>query len=69
MFFVFNLSCKKYGFSYSLNAVNDLTLALHPSCALGYIEIKQKYYERNYFKLFLSAISRMRAYSKGREHL
>lgn len=62
MFFIFNLACKRYKFTYSLNAINGLSLALHPSYALGFIEIKQEYYERNYFKLFLSAIKKMRKY-------
>lgn len=68
MFFIFNLACKKYKFTYSLNAVNGLVLTLHPNYALGFIEVKQEYYERNYFKLFLSAIKKMRAHRKERKY-
>lgn len=69
MFYVFLRACKKYGFTYALNAVNGLSIALHPNDALGFIEVKQEYYEHNYFKLFLNAIKKMKAYRKGSEHL
>jgi hypothetical protein len=64
MFYIFLRACKKYRFTYALNAVSGLTLILHPNNTFGFIEIKQEYYERNYFKLFIKAIKKMREYRK-----
>lgn len=69
MFYIFLRACKKYRFSYALHAVNEFIITLHPNDALGFIEVKQEYYNRSYFKLFLKAIKKMRAYRKGSEHL
>lgn len=68
MFYIFILACKRYKFSYTLNTVNGLTLKLHPNDTFGFIEIKKEYYERNYFKLFLQAIKKMKSYKKGSEY-
>lgn len=64
MFYIFLRACKKYKFSYALHAVNELSITLYPKDILGFIEVKQKYYERNYFKLFLRAIKKMKEYRK-----
>lgn len=65
MFFVFIRACKKYGFTYSLNTNSGFMLILHPIDNTRFIKIEQGYYEKNYFKLFSSAIKKMRAYRKG----
>lgn len=64
MFYIFLRACKKYRFSYSLSAVSELTIALHPNDALGFVEVKQEYYDSSYFKLFLKAIKKMKEYRK-----
>ena len=64
MFFIFIKACKKYGFTYAINANNGLILALYPNDAFGFIEVKQEYYEQNYLKLFFKAIKKMRTYRK-----
>lgn len=69
MFYIFLKACKKYRFAYSLSAITGLTLTLYPDNAFGFIEVRQEHYERNYFKLFLAAIKKMRAYRKGSECL
>lgn len=66
MFLIFIKVCNKYKFSYAINAINGLILTLHPNDSLGFLEIKQEYYEKNYFKLFLRAIKRMKEYRKGK---
>lgn len=65
MFFIFVKACEKYGFTYTLNANHGLSLALHPNNGFGFIEVKQEYYNNNYFILFLKAIKRMKKYKKG----
>ena len=65
MFFIFTMACKKYKFSYTLSTNNGLTLRLHPNNFFGFIEIKQEYYDMNYFKLFFTAIKKMRRHRKG----
>ena len=64
MFYIFLRACKKYRFAYSLHAVNDFIITLHPKDALGFVEVKQEYYDRSYFKLFLKAIKKMKTYRK-----
>lgn len=64
MFYIFLGACKKYRFDYSLHAVNDFIITLHPKDALGFVEVKQEYYDRSYFKLFLKAIKKMKEYRK-----
>ena len=64
MFYIFLKARKKYRFSYALHAVNEFIITLHPKDALGFVEAKQEYYDRSYFKLFLRAIKKMRAYRK-----
>lgn len=65
MFFIFIRACKKYGFTYLLNTNSSFMLILHPIDNAKFIEIEQNYYEKSYFKLFLSAIKKMKAYRKG----
>lgn len=67
MFYIFLRACKKYRFAYSLHAVNEFIITLHPKDALGFIEVRQEYYERNYFKLFVRAIKKMKTYRKENE--
>lgn len=68
MFFIFNRACKKYKFTYMLNTNNGFSLILRPSNSFNEaIEVKQEYYECNYFKLFLKAIKAMKTYKKGSE--
>ena len=69
MFFIFTKACKKYKFNFVLNAINGLSLSLHPHDSLGFIEVKQEYYEKNYFRLFLIGIKRMRIYRNGGVYL
>lgn len=64
MFYIFLRACKKHKFDYTLHALNDFIVSLHPKDNLGFIEVKQEYYERNYFKLFVRAIKKMRIYRK-----
>lgn len=64
MLFIFLKACKKYSFAYSISSVNGLVLTLYPNDSIGFIEVKQAYYERNYFKLFLNGIKKMKAYRK-----
>lgn len=64
MFHIFLRACKKYRFSYALHAVNELVITLHPKDALGFVEVKQEYYDSSYFKLFLNAIKKMKEYRK-----
>lgn len=67
MFYIFTKACEKYGFSFSLNTCNGMTLTLRPVGTFATIEIKQACYECNYFKLFLKAIKEMKAYRRGSE--
>lgn len=67
MFYIFVKACRKYKFTYSLNSINGLILSLRPNDALGSIELKQGFYEKNYSKLFLEAIKIMKAYREGSE--
>ena len=64
MFYIFLRACKKYRFAYTLSAITGLTLTLYPSNTFGFIEVRQEYYERNYFKLFVRAIKKMKTYRK-----
>lgn len=66
MFYIFIRACRKYGFSYAINANFGLILTLFSNNTLEKIEIKQEYYNKNYFKLFLMAIKRMKEYKRGR---
>ena len=66
MFFIFIRACRKYGFTYSITAINGFRLDLHPHNTFEKIEVKQEYYRRNYFKLFLTAIKEMKRYRKER---
>lgn len=65
MFYIFLRACKKYKFDYTLHALNDFVVTLHPKDNLGFVEVRQKYYDKNYFKLFLRAIKKMKAYRRG----
>lgn len=66
MFFIFNRACKKYKFTYILNTNNGFALTLYPNNGFGKaIEVKQEYYERSYYRLFLRAIKAMKTYRKG----
>ena len=65
MFFIFIRACKKYGFTYLLDTNSGFMLILHPIDDVRFIKIEQGFYERNYLKLFLSAIKKMKAYRKG----
>lgn len=65
MFFIFNRACKKYKFTYILNTNNGFTLTLRPNNSFNTIEVKQEYYERSYYRLFLRAIEKMKTYRKG----
>lgn len=69
MFFIFIKMCKKYKFTYAISVVNGLSIMLYPNDALGFIEVRQAYYDRSYLKLFLKAIKKMKAYREGSEHL
>lgn len=64
MFYIFLKACKKYRFAYALHAVNEYIITLHPKDALGFVEVKLEYYDRNYFKLFVKAIKKMKEYRK-----
>ena len=64
MFYIFIRACRKYGFTYSLNSCGELKLSLFPNGTFYNIEIKQGYYNRSYFKLFLYAIKRMKEHRK-----
>lgn len=66
MFYIFLRACRKYGFSYDINANCGLILTLFPHNTFEKIELKQEYYNKNYFKLFLTAIKRMKEYRKER---
>ena len=68
MFFIFIRACKKYEFSYELSTHNELVLKLRPNNAFESIEIKQKYYKKSYFELFLDAIKEMKTYRKRCVH-
>lgn len=65
MFFIFIRACRKYKFTFVLNTNNGLILTLHPNNVFETIEIKQGRYNRNYFKLFLEAIKKMKNYRRG----
>ena len=65
MFVIFLAACRKYKFTYSINANHGLTLHLYPDNMFGFFEVKQEYYARNYFMLFLEAIKKMKDYRKG----
>ena len=65
MFFIFIKACKKYEFAYALSTYGGLVLILRPYNTFENIEIKQEYYKCNYFKLFLTAIKKMKAYREG----
>lgn len=69
MFYIFVKACRKYGFTYNLNSINGLVLSMRPNDAISSIELKQEIYEKNYSKLFLEAIKRMKAYREGSERL
>lgn len=62
MFLIFIRACRKYGFDFSLNTTNGLTLDLRPKNSFNNIEIKQEYFRRNYNKLFFEAIKEMKDY-------
>lgn len=64
MFFIFIIACKKYEFSFTLNAHSRLTLTLYPSNSFESIDIDQGYFNYNFTKLFLSAIKEMKTYRK-----
>lgn len=64
MFYIFIKACKKYKFSFVLHAYGKDALTILPNGSFEYIDIKQGYYERNYFRLFLKAIKIMREYRK-----
>lgn len=66
MFYIFIKACEKYGFSYALSSYNGLSLVLRPSGTFENIEVKQGFYEYNYFKLFGNAIRTMKDYRKTR---
>ncbi len=66
MFFIFIRACRKYGFTYALSSYHEFSLILRPNGTFENIEIKQEYYESNYFKLLFEAIRKMKAYRKGR---
>lgn len=68
MFYIFVRACEKYRFTFSLNAYNELTLTLRPANTFESIIIKQRYYESNYFRLFLMAIKEMKRYRKRDGH-
>lgn len=62
MFYIFTRACKKYNFDFSLNTYGELTITLKPRNTFENIEIKQKYYYRNFNKLFIEAIKKMKQY-------
>ena len=64
MFYIFLKACKKYKFDYTLHALNDFVVTLHPKDNFGFVEVKQKYYVKSYFKLFVKAIKKMKEYRK-----
>lgn len=64
MFYIFLRACKKYKFDYTLHALNDFIVSLHPIDNLGFVEVKQEYYDKSYFKLFVKAIKKMKEYRK-----
>ena len=66
MFFIFLRACRKYGFNFVLKSHGKDVLTLRPIDTFDYIDVKQGYYERNYFKLFVKAIKIMKDYNKGR---
>ena len=65
MFFIFIKACRKYKFTFVINANNGLILTLYPSNVFETIEIRQGHYNKSYFKLFLEAIKKMMDYRKG----
>ena len=64
MFFIFLRACKRYKFVYTLHAINEFSITMHPKEALGFVEVKLEYYDRSYFKLFVKAIKKMKEYRK-----
>lgn len=64
MFYIFIIACKRYKFTYALNAIHGISLCLHPYNSFGSIDIAQEYYEHNYNKLFFKAIKKMKWYRK-----
>lgn len=64
MFYIFIRARKKYGFNFSLNTYGKDALTLRPNNTFEYINVKQGYYNRNYFTLFIKAIKIMREYRK-----
>lgn len=66
MFNIFIKACKKYGFTYVLTSYNGLSLELRPNNTFKRIEIKQEY-NRNYSKLFMAGIKKMKLYRNGGE--
>ena len=66
MFFIFIRACRKYRFTYVLSSHHEFSLMLRPNNTFENIEIKQEYYECNYFWLFFNAIRKMKAYRKGK---
>lgn len=64
MFYIFVRACRKYGFTYALGSYHGFSLILRPNGTFENIEIKQGFYECNYFKLFWKAIRAMKDYRK-----
>lgn len=64
MFFIFNRACRKYEFTYSLNASGELFLTLHPNDTFENIKVSMGYRSDNFIKLFLMAIKKMKEYRK-----
>jgi hypothetical protein len=64
MFYIFLRACKKYRFDYTLHALNGFIVTLRPKDNFGFVEVKQEYYDKSYFKLFVKAIKKMKEYRK-----
>ncbi len=64
MFFIFNMMCRKYEFTYDLSNSGKLYLMLHPNNTFEHIKVTLGYRSSNFLKLFLMAIKTMKEYRK-----
>lgn len=61
LFYVFIMACKKYKFRYMVTSYIKPSIILYPSNTFDKIEINNL----SYFRLFLTAIKKMKKYRKG----
>ena len=64
MFFIFIRACRKYKFAFALSTYGGFTLTLRPNNTFENISIDFGY-NRNFNKLFMTAIKEMKLYRKG----